>query len=71
MNYILHGIQKVVKKISLAKGHPFHSPFLTLPLQLVIINYLGFLESERLNLSVERGLLSGLGLHLETGLKKR
>lgn len=52
--------QKLFKKCPLVKGPPFPSTFiLTQPLQVIIINYLGFLESQSLNFSVERGLLSG------------
>ena len=45
-NRTLMESQKLFKKCPLVKGPPFPSTFiLTQPLQVIIINYLGFLES--------------------------
>lgn len=64
-DYTLYGVPKVVKKCALVKGPPFHlALILTLSLQLIIINELGVLEFQRLNLSVERDLLPGTGAPL-------
>lgn len=64
-NHTLTESQKWFKKCPLVKGPPFHSTFiLTQLLQVIIINYLGFLESQSLNFSVERCLLSGAGAPL-------